>query len=227
MIPYEFHITVHNDKLTLPGWKTTRFVNITSEHIEVRRESIITWNQEFDNTLNKVMFYLVYKITNSINGKYYIGMHQTTDINDGYMGSGKRLKLAIKKYGIDSFVKEILHVFDNETDMRNKEKELVIISENTYNLCDGGKGGFSYINRSGKNLRTGVVLSDETKKKISESKKGTPHWNKGGTISEETKKKISINTSLALKGTKKSDKHKKNLSEAIKLWHKNKKAGIV
>jgi group I intron endonuclease len=173
------------------------------------------------------MFYLVYKITNLINGKYYIGMHQTTDINDGYMGSGKKLKLAIRKYGIDSFVKEILHVFDNETDMRNKEKELVIISENTYNLCDGGKGGFSYINRSGKNLRTGVVLSDETKKKISKSKKGTPHWNKGGTISDETKKKISINTSLALKGTKKSDEHKKNLSESIKLWHKNKKAGIV
>jgi hypothetical protein len=56
MIPYEFHITVHNDKLTLPGWKTTRFVNITSEHIEVRRESIITWNQEFPNDQEAIIF---------------------------------------------------------------------------------------------------------------------------------------------------------------------------
>jgi len=93
------------------------------------------------------MFYTIYKITNNINQKYYIGMHKTSNLEDGYMGSGKLIKRAIQKYSIENFTKEILHVFDNEEDMKNKEKELVVINEMSYNLCDGGHGGFSYINK--------------------------------------------------------------------------------
>ena len=78
-------------------------------------------------------------------------MHQTKNINDGYMGSGKLIKRAIEKYGVENFIKEILHVFDNELDMRNKEKELVVLSENSYNLLEGGKGGFGFINSKGLN----------------------------------------------------------------------------
>ena len=98
------------------------------------------------------MFYTIYKITNTINKKYYVGKHQTSHLDDGYMGSGKLLKAAIKKYGIENFTKEILFVFDNEEEMNQKEKELVILSESSYNLCEGGKGGFSYVNAKGLNL---------------------------------------------------------------------------
>lgn len=94
------------------------------------------------------MLYTVYKITNKIDGKFYIGKHQTRDLNDGYMGSGKYLKSAIKKHGLENFSKEILHVFDSEKEMNEKEKELVVLSEEAYNLCDGGQGGFGYINRN-------------------------------------------------------------------------------
>ena len=104
------------------------------------------------------MFYTVYKITNKINGKYYIGMHRTNNLNDGYMGSGKILKKAILKYGIENFVKEILFVFDNEKDMKNKEKELVVISEMSYNMNEGGHGGFGYINSSGINKGANNVM---------------------------------------------------------------------
>lgn len=96
------------------------------------------------------MKYTIYKITNKINSKIYIGKHQTKDLNDGYMGSGKMLRRAQRKYGIENFIKEILHVFDTEEEMNSKERELVTydfcLREDTYNICVGGKGGFSYIN---------------------------------------------------------------------------------
>jgi hypothetical protein len=110
------------------------------------------------------MFYTIYKITNKINQKYYIGMHQTENVNDDYMGSGKLIKKAIKKYGIDNFTKEIIHIFDNEEDMKNKEKELVVINEMSYNLCEGGKGGFGYINslpNATENQRRGRISADK------------------------------------------------------------------
>ena len=98
------------------------------------------------------MFYTVYKITNILNGKYYIGKHQTSNLDDGYMGSGKYLWQDITKYGIEYFKKEILFIFDNEEEMNAKEREIVVISEETYNLCDGGQGGFGYINRNKLNV---------------------------------------------------------------------------
>ena len=93
------------------------------------------------------MYYTIYKITNKLNDKFYIGMHKTPNLEDGYMGSGKLIKAAIQKYGLENFTKQILFIFDNEEDMKNKEKEVVILSEQSYNLCEGGKGGFSYINK--------------------------------------------------------------------------------
>lgn len=95
------------------------------------------------------MFYTIYKITNLVNGKTYIGKHQTLDLNDGYMGSGKLITNAIKKYGLENFKKDILHLCKDEEEMNRLEKELVIINESTYNLCPGGQGGFGFINRNG------------------------------------------------------------------------------
>ena len=93
------------------------------------------------------MYRIIYKVTNLINGKFYIGQHKTDDLNDGYMGSGKILKRAIVKYGVENFKKEILHFCDSKEDMDKKERELVVLTEESYNLRYGGDGGFDYINK--------------------------------------------------------------------------------
>lgn len=96
------------------------------------------------------MHYTIYKVTNQINGKFYIGSHKTKDLNDKYMGSGKYLKHAQEKYGMENFKKEILFVFHTAEEMYTKEAEIVnadfLAEENTYNLKVGGFGGWDYLN---------------------------------------------------------------------------------
>jgi len=91
--------------------------------------------------------YIVYKTTNIVNDMIYIGVHKTNNINDGYMGSGKIFKLALKKYGKTSFKREILFIYDNIDNAYEKEKELVnkdfVDSNNTYNLVCGGSKSIS------------------------------------------------------------------------------------
>ena len=94
--------------------------------------------------------YTVYKTINKINGKYYIGVHKTSNPFDEYIGSGKYLKRAIEKYGIENFDKEILAIFDTPDKAFKLESELVtfelIESGQCYNLKEGGKGGFDHLN---------------------------------------------------------------------------------
>jgi hypothetical protein len=133
------------------------------------------------------MNYILYKITNLINNKIYIGMHRTYDINDGYMGSGKILKRAIKKNGIENFKKEILFIFDNEKEMSDKEAEIVnedfCKKDDNYNIATGGSGG---------DTLTFNPNINEIKKKMSEKGKGKIPWNKGIPRTDEVKKAVSL-----------------------------------
>lgn len=176
-----------------------------------------------------MIYYTIYKVTNKIDGKIYIGSHKTKDLNDNYMGSGKYLKYAQKKHGIENFTKEILYVLDTPEAMYAKEAELVtedfIAESNTYNIKVGGFGGFDYINSARKNLygcngRTPNVKDDlkrgrETQKflrennpkwvanvseKISNSLKGRPSTFKGRHHTEETKRVIGEKNSAYQKG---------------------------
>lgn len=71
------------------------------------------------------MFYTIYRTTNIITGEFYVGQHATTELNDGYLGSGVSLLESVKRYGKENFNKEILYIFDTEEEMNEKEIELV------------------------------------------------------------------------------------------------------
>ena len=89
-------------------------------------------------------YHYIYKTTNIINQKYYIGMHSTSNLEDGYIGSGKRLWYSINKYGKENFKCEILEFFPDKISL--KEKEIELVNEDTLknkmcmNLVYGGGG---------------------------------------------------------------------------------------
>ena len=97
-------------------------------------------------------FYTVYCTTNKLNGRYYIGVHKTSALNDGYLGSGKILKHSIAKYGVAAFEKEICMVYGSAAEAFAKEELLVRVHRRNklcMNLRKGGAGGFDFINESG------------------------------------------------------------------------------
>lgn len=114
------------------------------------------------------MKYTVYKIINLVNNKIYIGVHKTSNLNDGYMGSGKNIRRAIKKYGLENFKKVYLAIFDNEDEMFEMESKIVnedfIKNLETYNIVKGGSGGFEYINKN-------IWTSEKRKKQTSDAGK--------------------------------------------------------
>ena len=175
--------------------------------------------------------YYIYRITNKVNGKTYIGQHKYKKLDDSYMGSGKLIKRAQKKYGMENFEKEILYsriqyketVDDMEKFAIAKERAL---GKAEYNIADGGDGGPLYKGKQhseewkkmmSETLK-GRKLSEEWVKKISESKKGRHP-------SEETRKKMSENHK-GMKGKHFSEESKRKISEAKKgksSWNKGKK----
>lgn len=177
---------------------------------------------------------IVYLTTNLINNKKYIGIDTKNDSN--YFGSGVNIKKAIKKYGKENFIKEILEVCDDKQILLEKEKEWIkkfnaVNSNEFYNIHDGGVGGDirifmddekidkwrANISNSKKGLKKGIPLSELNKKGISEGLK--KFYENGGTsnregvkLSDETKEKISQSN----KGKIFSETHLDNLKKSFK-----------
>ncbi len=93
----------------------------------------------------KTIHYL-YKTTCLITGRWYIGMHSTHNLDDGYMGSGRRLRASLRKYGVDNHIKEILEFFESRELLIEAEKEAItaemVLDKNCMNLMCGGTGGY-------------------------------------------------------------------------------------
>lgn len=145
---------------------------------------------------------LVYKTTNLVNGKFYIGVHSTNKIEDGYLGSGRIFKRALKKYGLESFFREILFDFPTAEEAFAKEEELVTLEfinqKDNYNFkTGGGQGLVSEETRKRQSLANkrpwlgkrgseipwfGKPISEERKQHLSKLRMGenNPMWGKTG-----------------------------------------------
>ena len=170
------------------------------------------------------MHFLIYKITNLINGRIYVGLHKTANENDGYMGSGKLLSEDIKRLGIENFVKEIIHRCSSEEEMERLEESIVnedFLRGNVYNKMPRGKygsrdrNGLSFEGRHhseeskakiGCSSR-GRLVSDKTLKKMSDNNfarrfpdKQRIHASKAGALGGKAGKGVSRNSGKSLKG---------------------------
>lgn len=172
-------------------------------------------------------YHFIYKTTNILTGYYYYGMHSTDDLNDGYLGSGRRLRYAINKYGKKWFKREIIEFCKDRKELSEREKEIVNLNEiakkHCINIKVGGEGGWTLEQRrnaqikSTKKQRWLRENNKEWKERVSKNmsvafkngyKNGTrmpnmPNW-AGKKHKEETKRKISKANSISQKGERNS-----------------------
>lgn len=171
---------------------------------------------------------IIYKATNTVNGKYYIGKTKNSlvsRIKSHKIASTKKDWLfyrAINKYGFDKFKWEVIIECGNIDELNELEKKYISENKDGYNVAKGGDGGdtiskhpnLKNIKENVSKFHKGKVLSDEHKQKISDAHKGkTKDWAK------ETAKKMSegnVGKESKLKGSNLSDEHKGKISEANK-----------
>lgn len=129
---------------------------------------------------------VIYKITNLLNGKIYVGKDSKN--NPNYYGSGELITKAIKKYGKENFNKEILEVCSSLDELNEREKFWITQMDSRnkkigYNIAEGGNGGILW---NGDAPNTGVEFSEIHKYKISNSLSGR-------VLSDGHKNNISLN----------------------------------
>ena len=146
------------------------------------------------------MYGYIYKITNKLNGKIYIGKREKSVFDESYWGSGKYITNAINKYGKENFSREIITWEDSKAKLCEKETFYIAKYNATdlrigYNIAKNGFGG-------------GFPHTEEWKKAHSGPGNGRYHKE----VSQETRDKIS----KANKGKKRSEEFKKRVSETQK-----------
>jgi len=130
------------------------------------------------------MTYIVYKTTNLINNRWYIGVHKTNK-DRTYLGSGDLILDAIKKHGAESFIRETLYTYATDTEAYAKEAELVttdvVKDRMSYNVRLGGSGGWE------RHLNTDkIIVKDKSGKRLKVNRNDVRYlngelipWNRG------------------------------------------------
>ena len=166
-------------------------------------------------------YHYIYKITNLKNNKYYIGMHSTSDLDDGYFGSGKRITNSIRCHGKKKHLKEILEYLPDRNSLINRERE--IINENLLkdplcmNIAIGGGSEAIYTH------------IDNTRKKISETLTGKSYSELFGeeeAIRQREKKREAAKRQWENISKEKKDEISSKISKTVKESVNDKKPAV-
>lgn len=175
--------------------------------------------------INVKTHHIVYEITNTINGKKYIGKHSTFDLNDGYLGSGLAIQRAVAKYGKEAFEKIILRSFDTSEEAFTYEKEIItkeiVESDLYYNMSFGGIGGGIIFTESVRKSMSDAAIkrcAEGRHSQLGKPKTKTQIEKMNNTNHEKWSKDP---TSHNRYGTKHSDEARKNLSIAARKRYRS------
>lgn len=161
-------------------------------------------------TTNKKHNYF-YRTTNQINWKYYFGIHSTDNLDDGYLGTGNLIKVAIKKYGKENFVRTIIADYPTRKEASDHERLAIttfqVEDENCYNIKPGGDNELS--------IPREIIEKANITRKLNGRK--NPH--EGKTWEEffgvDRAKEMKLNHSKSHLGLKRTDISKKKISDAL------------
>jgi hypothetical protein len=175
-------------------------------------------------TRRQKKYHYIYKTTCNVNGKYYIGMHSTDNLEDGYLGSGKRLWYSINYHGKENHNKVILEFCDNRKELKKREKEIVngklLNEELCMNLKLGGDGGFTseehFLKMIKRSSEVNKVLMKEFWSDPKKKKKRSENISKKISNLDDYKKNKMKNGSASWVGKKHSDETKNKMSESSK-----------
>ena len=155
-------------------------------------------------------------------------MHSTSNLKDGYLGSGTHLRHAIRKYGVDNFKIEILEWCDTRDKLIEREREIItenhVHNPNCYNLKFGGLGGGKFVNKEHQfkcSQAAGLKHSERLKTDEEYRKKRSTQ------ISESNKKRHQMGEMKPIQEyySWEGKKHKPETIEKIKLSKKGQGAG--
>lgn len=164
---------------------------------------------------------VIFNITeNLINGKKYIGKHESSSFDSTYKGSGAAIKDAFLKYGWDNFSCKVLCECSSIEELNEKEKHFIdlydaVTSPDFYNIAEGGSGGDTV-----KGLSEFQKL--DRANKISLHNTGKKVMHKGDHQTRVSPDKIEeylangYTLGVKYKGRPLSEKHKKSISDGLK-----------
>lgn len=165
-------------------------------------------------------YHYIYKTTCNVTKRYYIGMHSTDNLDDGYMGSGKRLRASIRKYGKGNHTIEILEFYNTREELKLREEMIVnsdlVKEDNCMNLVIGG-GGFMLDDWHYTCSKFGNKVLNEKLKNDSEFRKEWLKKMKSGVQKAMDEGRMTkIQDNYTWKGKKHSEETKQKISDSMK-----------